>query len=248
MMMIKKTKALIFILFYLVTASEFVSAENTYLVERGGTFKGLGSSVYNAFTVSKPTTYLFRYVSDSTTQAAIIPVNQLQSFIKNKSFTYLEVFDKNYGTKFVTLNPGKYYVAARSLVKTSNSYYYEVDYMMTPEMVPGYHFQANPLFKTNIIKSKVGSLYQSFSIIKGSRYFLDGCNTGLQTYIIPSSQLSNFKANRTFTYYHAYSSNTGTSPGYWEIKLPPGTYYLAFKNKTPLDRKVTYSLVQWVKN
>ena len=43
-----------------------------------------------------------------------------------------------------------------------------------------------------------GRVWQPFTIQCGVRYFLDGANSGVETYVIPASDLTAFQTGQTF--------------------------------------------------
>src|SRR5690606_22473104 len=74
-------------------------------------------------------------------------------------------------------------------------------------------------------------LWQSFTIQSGYYYHMDGSNSGLDTFIIPASELSNFRYGSSFSHYSAYSGiGDKAMPGSYVINLSPGSYYLCFRN------------------
>jgi hypothetical protein len=58
--------------------------------------------------------------------------------------------------------------------------------------------------------------------------------------------VANFKANTTFQYYTDYSGVGDTAqPGYYELNLAPGTYYLCFRNNSSIKKAAVYTLERW---
>lgn len=221
----------------------------TLFLETHGVFQNTGAYWYQGFTLSKQQTFVLRMTCDYSADAAVVPEAQLGNFINNRGFTGYGTFDNQYGTKTITLGPGKYYLGVRSQTSSANTYRLELDYDIS---VPAdasntYSFVDNYIQGTNYVAANDGKLWHGFTIQAGFRYFVDGCNTGLSTYVIPASELTAFKAGGTFKYYTAYSGTDNALPGLDEISLPPGSYYLAFVNENSIKKPVTYSLERWRK-
>jgi hypothetical protein len=98
---------------------------------------------------------------------------------------------------------------------------------------------------TEYVDANGGKLWHGFTVQEGFRYFVDGCNTGLSTYVIRENELGAFQNGQSFNYYSDYSGTDNAFPGLHELKLPPGTYYLAFANDNANDKPVTYTLERW---
>ncbi len=239
-----------FLITLLVTWITCVSAQaqvDTYFTDKHGTFNGIGAYWYQQFTVAKQQTFVLRVASDYAADAAIITAAQLSNFTANRPFSGYALFDNQYGTKSVTLPPGTYYVAIRSQSSTPTAYRLELDLDITvpADSLNTYSFVDHYIQGTEHVGANGGKLWHGFTIQSGIRYFLDGCNTGLSTYVIPASQLTAFKSGGTFSYYTAYSADDNAYPGLHEIKLPPGSYYLAFINRNTIPKPVTYTMERW---
>ncbi|RYD33020.1 MAG: hypothetical protein EOP87_11785 [Verrucomicrobiaceae bacterium] len=238
---------LLALLFSWITMVSAQAQVNTYFTDKHGTFNGLGSYWYQQFTVSQKQTFVLRVTSDYSADAAIITGDQLGNFTGNRSFSGYAMFDNQYGTKGITLAPGTYYVAIRSQSTATNAYRLELDLDIALPAESGltYTFVDHYLQGTEYVGANGGKLWHGFTIQSGFRYFVDGCNTGLSTYVIPASELSAFKSGGTFNYYTAYSATDNAYPGLDEIKLPPGSYYLAFTNTNTIQKPVTYTMERW---
>lgn len=88
---------------------------------------------------------------------------------------------------------------------------------------------------------------RTFTIRSGYRYLVDGVNTGeLQCFVIPSSQLAAFNAGQSFTHYTEYAQTGGNCPGLLELKLPAGSYALAFRNPSgSTNAALTFTIEKW---
>lgn len=220
---------------------------STYFMDKHGTFNGQGAYWYQGFTLGAQRTLVFRFVSDYSCDAAIVTPSQLSNFTSNQAFSGYGLFSSQIGTKTVTLPAGQYYLCARSRSQGSNTYRMELDYdiQVPKDANHTYSFVDNYIGESRKVSPNGGYLTHGFTIQAGFRYFLDGCNTGLATYIIPGDQLANFRSDQRFTYYTDYSGTDNALPGLSEIKLPPGTYYLAFRNRNSISKPVTYTMERW---
>lgn len=222
---------------------------DTYFADTHGTFSQLGESWYQEFSVSKNTTFVLRHTCDYEADAAIVTGSQLGNFINNRPFTGYAVFDNQFGTESVTLAPGTYYVGVRNQTSSSNTYRLELDYDINvpPEGNDSFKFVDTYITGSDYVDKNGGKLWHEFTVQSGYRYFLDGCNTGLSTYVIDDSDLASFTSGGTFSFYSAYSGTDNALPGLSEITLPPGTYYLAFINTAGIPKTATYSMERWKK-
>lgn len=220
---------------------------DTHFIDEHGTFNSIGSYWYQEFQISQQQTFVLRVTCDYSADTAIVTGAQLGNFIGNRSFSGYALFDDQYGTKTVTLAPGTYYVATRSQSNSTNSYRLELDLDINLPASGGktYTFVDHYIQGTEYVSANGGQLWQGFTVQTGFRYLLDGCNTGLTTYIIPASELAAFKSGGTFNYYTDYSGTDNAYPGLSELNLPPGSYYLAFVNTNGIRKPVTYTMERW---
>ncbi|MFT3700127.1 MAG: hypothetical protein QM831_43680 [Kofleriaceae bacterium] len=206
-----------------------------------------GGYVTQQFTITTPTAFVFNYVADYTSQAAIFPPDQLTKFQTNKAFTGNDVFDNIFGAHYFTLAPGTYYLGVRSSATASNIIRYELDYAVA---LPSDCFvSAGTYFGANKVVGKNGGyLTQRFELIDGYRYFMDGANTGMDTYLIPESELAHFTAGATFLSYPSYSGSDPDAPGFFELTtdlLPAGIYYFVARNPNTHDTTLAYHMEWW---
>jgi hypothetical protein len=217
--------------------------ENTSFLETSYTFSGLGGWWVQGFTLGGTRTMVIRFASDYAADAAVIAPDQLSNFQNNQYFLGYGVLDDQFGYRTITLPAGQYYLAARNQVSSGNGIHLELDY----DLQLGGHQRTDTLGNATYVNKNGGWFYQSFTLGDGPRYFIDGCNSGGQVYLMPASEYANFAAHQTFRYYTDYSGQDLAFPGQWELNLPPGEYYLVVQTNTgdPVNRALTYVLEQW---
>ena len=226
------------------TTQRTTTSPDTHFIDLRKTYSKNGEWTVQEFTISKSTTFVFRFASQYKSQAAIINDAELSNFKNNNSFRAFELFDNQFGTKSVTLGAGKYYVGVRNTSSAGNIISLELD---TPISLPASdRCQFNDYYINDLkTVNKGGKLWQPFTIQTGFRYFFDGCNTGFEANIIPENQLDNFKNSLKFQVYTDYSDATGAAPGLYEIKLPAGTYYFVAANNTSDSQAIVYTMERW---
>lgn len=219
--------------------STFFIADQDHSVTNFGAYYLEKLSIYNT------TTFAFRFATLYKAQAAIITESQVTAFKNMQAFTGYSVFDNVFGTKFITLNPGTYYVAIRNTNNGQNKWSMELDTDISlplSDRAVRYDYYLNES-KTFSNGSKT---WQPFTIQSGYRYFLDGCNVNTDFFIISESELSKFQNNQPFNSYSDYNGSAGEAPGFFEIKLNPGTYYLVSRSNTV--GSYTYTMERWKVN
>lgn len=226
----------LFTLLGVVTPAQAVS---TLFIESARTLSGVGAWEARSFTLSRRTTLVLRFASDAAAQCAVIPPSQYAAFTSNRSFQAHVLFDRQIGTKFITLNAGSYYVGVRNGVSGANTCRYELDLDI---VVPGSRFAGFGPNEARFVGANGGRLWHPFTVQSGRRYFLDGANSGLESYVIPASQLANFRSGATFLHYTSYGGSGLNLPGLVELQLPPGEYCLAFLNRSGTQRGVVYTI------
>jgi hypothetical protein len=219
-----------------------IPTPETMFMARQGARLAVGGQWYEGFTLYETKTFVFHFVSQYSCQAAIIEESELGNFTGNRSF-YGHSFDNLIGFKTVTLAAGNYYLAARNTSNSDNIYSIELDYDISfAASVPVSYVD---LYVSGTDNLGAGGWYiQPFTIQDGFAYFMDGCNSGLEVYIISNSEISNFQAGN-FTYYSDYGGDSRNLPGLWHLKLPPGDYALAMRNSTSESHSFVYMLERW---
>lgn len=205
----------------------------------------LGSYFLQQFTVNQTTAFVFRFAILYSAQAAIITESEVNAFKNLQSFSGYGLFDNVFGTKLVTLTPGTYYVAVRNTSNGQNKWSVELDLDITlpaSDRATRYDYYLNDT--KNFANG--GKTWQAFTVQTGYRYFLDGCNVNTDFFVIPESELNNFQNNQTFNSYASYNGYGGEAPGFYEIKLNPGNYYLVSRSNQASS--YTYLMERWKVN
>ncbi len=215
---------------------------STFLIARqDASFSQYGDAWTQEFSLSGDgeQTLVLRFVGVYHATAIIINASDAETFRNGGSVKYYEGFENKFGTTSVTLPAGNYAVAIRNNNDGENNYSVELDCDKTfPDAS-----RINSSGEATTVSANGGKLWQPLDVSAGSRVWVDGANYGLETYLIPESELSAFQNNNTFTYYEAFSSeSSGGFPGGYEINLPEGHYYLAFRNNNTVDMPLTYTI------
>ncbi len=224
------------------------TAPDTYFLSNESTFSNHGDYWYQGFTVYSTSQFVLRFASDYSADVAVVRSGQLNNFTGGGAFSGYGILSGQIGTRYITLAPGSYDLVVRNRSNGSNRYDLELDHRQTAPADSQYRYQFNDLYLNHaaFVAANGGYLTQAFTIQSGFRYFMDGGNSGVDTYIIPAGQISNFRNNATFNYYTNYSGFGDVSqPGYYELNLSPGTYYLCFKNNDSIKKGVVYTLERW---
>jgi len=221
----------------------------TFLSNQGETLSAQCAWATREFTISRTTTFDFRFVATYLAQAAILPQAQVNNFKNCQAFQGYGLFENKFGTQPVTLAAGTYTFAVRNAQSLPNRFSVELDYgiqevLINPEGGKTFTRTGVPVHVTNVAK---GSRYtQTFTVQSGYRYFIDGVNTGeLECFIIPTSQVSAFMSGQSFQGYTEYQESGGQCPGLIEIKLPAGTYAVAVRNNASTDAALTFTIEEW---
>lgn len=238
------------VLAWMCFGSSKIRAQDTYFIDYDSTLSTLGQSWAQQFTVPSRQVLVLRFVADLKADAAIFVPAQLDNFQNNRRFFGYGLFNNSFGTKYVTLNPGTYYVGVRNQVQGSNRARIELDTRIQLDPEPGEEFTYyDRAFHGNkYVGKNGGKLWHGFRIVPGFRYFLDGANSGggqMPTYIIPKSELDNFRYDRGFEYYTDYFEQGGAGPGHVELELPPGDYYFVCENNAGINKALTYTMERW---
>ncbi len=217
---------------------------DTYFIDLDASFSQLNEYRFHSFTVTRSATFDLRLASDYAADAALIAASELPDFTAGRPFEGYGVFDNVFGTHpAITLGPGQYYAVVRNQVSGANTVRFEVDLQLTLDDYRWYDWYFSG---ARMLPANGGRLWQPFSMVTGARLFIDGCNSGLDTYVIPDSEIENFRNQREFRYYTAYGGSSRSFPGQWEIRLPPGSYWLVFRNNDATAHAVTWQAQRWV--
>lgn len=223
-----------------------VTLPNTTLIElvdRGVSAKG--GYLIQPFTVYFPLKFTFRVAAEYSAQAAIIQESQLNNFKTMAAFTGFGVFNNQFGSVTVTLQPGEYYVAIRNTANGANLWSLELDYETS--LPASDRAVLNDYMISEAVKIPSFTKYaKQFTIQSGYRYFLDGVSLHCPFKIVTPDQYAKFLNNEGYLYFTDYYTIGGSTPGFWELKLPPGTYY--FVATVSREATLTYILERWKVN
>jgi len=216
-----------------------------FIADQDHSVNAFGAYYTQQFSISKTTTFSFRFSTLYKAQAAIIQEGQLSAFKNMQAFNGYGIFDNVFGTKTVTLDAGTYYVAIRNTNNGQNKWSMELDAdIALPSSDRAtrydYYLSENKAFASG------GKTWQPFTVQTGYRYFLDGCNVNTDFFIIPEAELSKFQNGQSFNSYTDYNSNAGEAPGFYEVKLNAGTFYLVSRSNQVSS--YTYSMERWKVN
>lgn len=89
--------------------------------------------------------------------------------------------------------------------------------------------------------------FKPFTVEAGTRYTIDGCNTGINTYVFAADQLATFQSGTEPVSVSQYSPTGDVySPQSQELKLPLGSYYFGYKNTSSQAQSIVFILDRWV--
>jgi hypothetical protein len=235
---------------------DFTTPDTHFIDSQEGTLQACSTSYtscgywYSSFTLGGARTMVARFAADGVADAGAGPPSDLSLFTGDQN-TKSDVtgFEDSFGTHYANFAAGNFYVGARAQQSTAPVHFrLELDYdiNLAPEKGYRFAFVDNYLGAAKNVVANGGYVSQQFAVQTGYRYFLDGCNSGnVDTYVLPVGELTNFTSGSTFQYYTAYYSGDSSGPGLWEIKLPAGTYVLAFRNHGAQTAGVVYSMERW---
>lgn len=226
----------------LLTLAGALQAQSTALVENTTLLGRYGEVTSRSFSLSSTRTLVLRVVSDYTIDAGIFTPTTYTAFANGQAVSGYATFSSSYGIKSVTLAAGNYVVALRNRASSVNTVRFEVDYDFN---LPG-QTRLNSQTDGDYVPANGGRLWQPFTIAAGNYVWVDGANSGVEFYLIPGSQLDNFRNNRAFSYLGSYGPISNTAqPGGVRINEPPGEYALAFVNRNAIAKTVVYTIEWW---
>ncbi|MGI9897456.1 hypothetical protein ACKVMY_18015 [Vibrio natriegens] len=228
------------ILFIVSINQAIASCEGAFIARQGAQFTAAGDYWYQNFEVQDGAIgeFVYRVVATGNIGAAVIDESDVSRFINGESVGAYSYFSQQIGTQSLTLSPGTYSVALRNQQSNESRYSIELDCQKT-------YSDAVRVDATSYSEQipAGGRYYRSLNVIDGYRLWIDGVNLGLETFIIPASQLNAFTSGQQFEYYTDFGSiGSPNQPGGYEIKLSPGDYYLALRNPTDEQMPVTYTI------
>lgn len=195
----------------------------------------VGQRYYHGFSISGSAADLeLLYVSRYTADFYLMPQDQAQAFLDGRTFTYLTNRTPPAGTngfKILTaLAPGSYAVGVVNRANVPTTVRVE---LQRQAAVQGFRY-AGDRFTPAIVNTQPGTRWtQTVSLGDSYRTVVDGANTGGTVYLIPESQVSNFRSGASFLYITNHSCGGGTpAPGFCELRFASGKYAIAYVNDT----------------
>ena len=187
---------------------------------------------------------MFHFTSSGPTRAVIAPIQQLSSFQNGFSGGEAAVFQNAIGSQPVTLEPGNYFVGVRTSNNSVVRFSLELDDFIKTGPTESSLFQEDVTFDSLLLEpGAIGWI--PFRITNGSGFTADGVNTGLLTYVIPGSELTNFQNRTSFSSFSAYKETGLGAPGQKTLNLAEGLYYYAFYNNSASDQAVNVRVSRW---
>jgi len=234
---------------YLSPKEASTTPSTFFLSQQCYSFSSNGDWWQQGFTLGQTTTLVLRFATQYIADAAVFTSDQLSNFQNNNTFSGYGNFDNQIGYHTITLAAGSYYLGMRNQNSEANQVSIELDFEISLPLSDNYTYYDNYINGVENISANGGKLWHSFTIQYGYRYFIDGCNSGLEDYFIPNNQLSNFQNDQTFQYYSDYADNPcGEGTGLWEILLPAGTYYMVARNTASTTHSINYIMQRWKQN
>ncbi len=187
------------------------------------------------------------FAADSPAQAMVFRVEHLQRFRDNQNVPAIlgfgPGFDYNYGGDFFTLKRGVYVVGVRNQVRWANNFSLELDRFED-------YRPAGAVYEDHVIADADWldpgqSTWQRFEVVAGKSYTIQGLNTGLETHIVTESALADFRSGRSFHSISPYSGSALNLPGYHQLSLSPGRYYVLLLNRDFVGHSYVYILERW---
>ena len=229
------------------TTTKWTGSDTHFLASQLHRLSKQGDVYLEEFSLSKTTSLVFNVATQYKSQVAIIRPDQLDNFKNNRAFSGPAVFDEKMGIQPITLAAGTYYVGMRNTTNGSNIVSYELDY--TISLPASDRCRYNDTYISNYQFYAAGTkMWHPFTIQTGFRYFIDGCNTGMNVFFIAANQFDKFKNGQSFTHYADFKQgdNNGGDPGGVEITLPPGDYYLVARNESKESQAIVYAMQRWL--
>ena len=226
--------------------SATITAPSTqFIASQDYTVSNNGAYYTQQFTINSTTSFVFRFASQYQAQGAIITADQLSKFQTSQAFSGYALFDKTFGTNYITLSAGTYYVVIRNVSSGANKWSVELDYAISLPASDRATFVDN--YANGAKSLTAGSrFWQPFTVQSGYRYFIDGCNVNCDVRFIAASQLTAFQNGQAYQYYTNYYDSNGAAPGFYELSLLVGNYYMVSYNS--ISGALTYTLERWKVN
>ncbi len=173
-----------------------------------GTFTRLNESHNWGIRVSRRTFVFVALASQYKVTAGFFTPETIQAFLGGGQGSAYLLLDNKFGVVSDWIGAGTYYIAVRNNVSAANAYSLEVDTINADDP---YGWTTSSCVKT-LDPGTTASM--PFTVASGTRVFVNGVNTGVQTYVIPADQLSRFQNHQSFTALTDCSYQEGGRLGY----------------------------------
>lgn len=209
------------------------AAGNVYPSFSNGVTLGVGQVTKFDFTVTTRDTVYFMFSAPTFADAFILTHPEFDKFRLNVDFTALTGFRNQSGRQTVTLPAGNYTVGVKNTGGTPLDYAFRIVTASnvqtvrangTETLFPGARFT------------------RSFTVNPGDQMLLSTVGEGLEGFIITPSEVNKFKGGAAFTPVGGQQILTDLASGSasGEITLNEGTFHLAFRNPTAINRPLVY--------
>ncbi len=199
-----------------------------------------GQTRKQEFRLTSSTTVTFYHAAQYRgNEAAIVDASGLADFEAGNAYRNFASYLDNCGFEQLQLSAGTYYAVLRNRGETPQTMSLEVDRLPVFTNASG----SRTIFQEKQQMNPGASVWHPFSLTSGEQFYIDGCNSGeVSTWLIPDTELSNFRNGQTFQYYEGFSNEDANGPGGWAFNPGPGSYVLVARN-TSADEP--HALVYW---
>ncbi|MFM9958481.1 MAG: Ig-like domain-containing protein [Phycisphaerales bacterium] len=185
------------------------------------------------FTVTTRDTVYFMFSAPTFADAFILNNEQFQNFRLALPFTAAGGFRNQSGRQTITLAAGNYTVGVKNTGGTGLDYAFRV--------VSAANVQTIRASGTEVLFPNA-RFTKSFTVNPGDQMLLSAVGEGLEGFVITPSEVNKFKGGVAFTPVGGQQILTDLASGSasGEITLNEGTFNIAFRNPTAINRPLVY--------
>ena len=191
------------------------------------------------FTLDRDTYLFLDAAPQYKATAAVVTEASFNNFKNGGTYQQYLILDNQFGFVGGTVPAGNYYAAIRSNASGPSQYSLEISAITVTNPASWDLDQSQ-----TIAVQPGGRAWMPITVRDGFTTFVNGANSGLNTDIIPASELDNFRAGRTYQRFTDYANDSQGKgyPLHWILdNLSAGLYYAAAFN----PGTVVQSLDQW---